>query len=43
MAVNQVVIPGFAAYHIGIEASEEMLTEEPEPNTEDNIELSPEE
>lgn len=43
MAVNQVVMPGFAAYHIGIEASEEMLTEEPEPNTEDNIELSPEE
>ena len=28
MAVNQVVMPGFAAYHIGIRASEETLAAE---------------
>ncbi len=30
MAINQVVMPGFAAYHIGIEASEEELMEKAE-------------
>ncbi|HRQ64764.1 MAG TPA: succinylglutamate desuccinylase/aspartoacylase family protein [Xanthomonadaceae bacterium] len=28
MAQNQVVLPGFAAYHIGVEASEEQVVEE---------------
>ena len=25
MAINQVVIPGFAAYHIGIESTQEAM------------------
>ncbi len=33
MAINQVVIPGFAAYHIGIESTQEKMA-----STEDEIE-----
>ena len=33
MARNQVVMPGFAAFHVGIEASD--VTEEPDPGPED--------
>jgi len=45
MAVNQVVMPGFAAYHIGIESSQEEMAkvEENEPlDVEPNGELDPE-
>ncbi len=45
MAVNQVVMPGFAAYHIGIESNQEdMGKEDVEPlaNTTPNGELDPE-
>ncbi len=45
MAVNQVVMPGFAAYHIGIESNqEEMAKEDAEAqmNTTPNGELDPE-
>lgn len=39
MAVNQVVMPGFAAYHIGIEASDEepIETEDLEPTIEEEV------
>lgn len=39
MAVNQVVMPGFAAYHLGIEASDEepIETEDLEPTVEEEI------
>ena len=33
MAVNQVVIPGFAAYHIGIESTQEDMTQSKEVDT----------
>src|SRR5690606_26259700 len=48
MAVNQVVMPGFAAYHVGLEASEKILSI-PEENVdtasddETNEQLAPEE
>ena len=37
MAVNQVVMPGFAAYHVGIEAPEKSLAEP--SGSEENIEM----
>lgn len=39
MAVNQVVMPGFAAYHIGIEAADEdpIETEDLEPSVEEEV------
>jgi len=43
MAVNQVVMPGFAAYHIGIESNQEELTKTEAINeAEPNEELNPE-
>jgi len=45
MAVNQVVMPGFAAYHIGIESNQEELTKsdtEAAPEENPNAELDPE-
>ena len=45
MAVNQVVMPGFAAYHIGIESNQEEMVkaeEDEKLSTEPNGELDPE-
>ena len=45
MAVNQVVMPGFAAYHIGIESNQEEMVkaeEDEKVSTEPNGELDPE-
>ena len=45
MAVNQVVMPGFAAYHIGIESNQEDMTnteEESQLEVSTNGELDPE-
>ncbi len=45
MAVNQVVMPGFAAYHIGIESNQEDMTiteEESQLDVNPNDELDPE-
>ncbi len=44
MAVNQVVMPGFAAYHIGIESNQEEMVKEDEENldVEADGELDPE-
>ena len=44
MAVNQVVMPGFAAYHIGIESNQEEMVKEDEENldVEPDGELDPE-
>jgi len=45
MAVNQVVMPGFAAYHIGIESNQEDMVntkEEPQLEVSPNGELDPE-
>ena len=39
MAVNQFVMPGFAAYHIGMESSEETLTEQQIKDHNKEIEL----
>lgn len=38
MAVNQVVIPGFAAYHIGIESNQEDMTN---TDTESQLDINP--
>ena len=38
MAVNQVVMPGFAAYHIGIESNEEEMTN---TDTKNKLEINP--
>lgn len=38
MAVNQVVIPGFAAYHIGIESNQEDMTK---TDTESQLDINP--
>ena len=34
MAIDQVVMPGFAAYHVGIRATENELAEKTEDNSE---------
>ena len=42
MAVNQVVVPGFAAYHIGIESNQEDMTKVTEESKETTSENGPE-
>ncbi len=41
MALNQVVQPGFAAYHIGIEAPQEQISEPEEVTADTDVEASP--
>lgn len=41
MALNQVVQPGFAAYHIGIEAPQEQISEPEEVTADTDVENSP--
>lgn len=38
MALNQVVMPGYAIYHIGIAATRDTLEEQPPPHREDGAE-----